>query len=89
MYILYHFFSICLLIPSYKKYVRLKIIDNDSTRIGIHDVSVKSKLLFCEELCVSEDIEEAEKISSTELLPKKSAQQYEITYYKFLSWCRL
>lgn len=39
--------------------------------------------------CDPDDIEEAAKRASMELLPKKSAQQYDIAYSNFLSWCTL
>ncbi|KAB0804243.1 hypothetical protein PPYR_01213 [Photinus pyralis] len=42
-----------------------------------------------DELCVPGDIEEAAKRATFELLPKKSAQQYDIAYSNFLSWCRI
>ncbi|KAB0796852.1 hypothetical protein PPYR_07647 [Photinus pyralis] len=42
-----------------------------------------------DELCVPGDIEEAAKRATFELLPKKSAQQYDIAYCNFLSWCRI
>lgn len=41
------------------------------------------------DLVVPVDVEESARKATFELLPKKSAQQYDIAYTNFLAWCKL